>query len=258
MNDPYAPGAPAAAGSRAAEEDRGNGFRPRRVLARWRHRSAAGASSDSRSSSPILALLVANNMRPIYRSTVTLPIEQGRSKVVSIEEVYSQGRHPARVSTTRHKSRSRGADELARKVVEEAELLQSHPDFPDVRQTPPTFLNRVMGTAVADPSQVPEEEVIRRAIGRFKRGPAGGPSSANSQLVVVSFLRPSTRILRPGCRTRLHETFIESDPRITHGHDAESGPKAAAPSAWASCAREGGCLGKGAAGLSRPRAASWT
>jgi polysaccharide biosynthesis transport protein len=39
----------------------------------------------------ILALLIVNNMRPLYRATATLLIEQGKSKVVSIEEVYSQG-----------------------------------------------------------------------------------------------------------------------------------------------------------------------
>src|SRR5262245_54041266 len=39
----------------------------------------------------VLAMLVASGMRPLYRSTATVLIEQGKSKVVSIEEVYSQG-----------------------------------------------------------------------------------------------------------------------------------------------------------------------
>src|SRR5207248_5444900 len=39
----------------------------------------------------ILALLIVNNMRPTFRSTAVLLIEQTKSKVVSIEEVYSQG-----------------------------------------------------------------------------------------------------------------------------------------------------------------------
>jgi uncharacterized protein involved in exopolysaccharide biosynthesis len=86
--------------------------------------------------------------------------------------------------------------------------LQSHPDF-DVRQTPPTFLNRVMGTAVADPSQVPEEEVIRRAIGRFKRGLQVG-LVRNSQLVVVSF-SSFDQDLAARVPNTLAETFIESD-----------------------------------------------
>ena len=39
----------------------------------------------------VLAGLVASGMRPQYRSTATLLIEQGKSRVVSIEEVYNQG-----------------------------------------------------------------------------------------------------------------------------------------------------------------------
>src|SRR5688572_20851423 len=39
----------------------------------------------------ILAWLVVSSMRPQYRATATILIEQGKSKVVSIEEVYSQG-----------------------------------------------------------------------------------------------------------------------------------------------------------------------
>src|SRR4051794_21219283 len=39
----------------------------------------------------VLSYLVVSAMRPSYRGTATLLIEQGKSKVVSIEEVYSQG-----------------------------------------------------------------------------------------------------------------------------------------------------------------------
>jgi uncharacterized protein involved in exopolysaccharide biosynthesis len=83
----------------------------------------------------ILALLVANNMRPIYRSTVTLLIEQGRSKVVSIEEVYSQGVIQREYYQTQVEILK--SDELARKVVKKLNL-QAHPDF-DVRQQPGWF-----------------------------------------------------------------------------------------------------------------------
>jgi uncharacterized protein involved in exopolysaccharide biosynthesis len=101
----------------------------------------------------ILALLVANNMRPVYRATVTMLIEQGKSKIVSIEEVYSQGIIQREYYQTQVEILK--SDELARKVVKKLNL-QSHPDF-DVRQTAPTFFNRLMGTAVADPSQVPRK-----------------------------------------------------------------------------------------------------
>ncbi len=39
----------------------------------------------------ILAMLVVSGIRPQYRGTATLLIEQGKNKTVSIEEVYSQG-----------------------------------------------------------------------------------------------------------------------------------------------------------------------
>src|SRR5260221_13379844 len=39
----------------------------------------------------ILAMLVTSNMRPVDRSTFKMLIEQGKNKIVSIEEVYSQG-----------------------------------------------------------------------------------------------------------------------------------------------------------------------
>src|SRR5258706_6418667 len=130
----------------------------------------------------ILALLIANNIRPIYRSTVTLLIEQGRSKVVSIEEVYSSGLIQRNYYQTQVEILK--SHELARKVIKKLNL-QSHPDF-DVRQTPPTFFNRLMGTAVADPSQVSEDEGIKRAVTLFKRGLQVG-LVRNSQLAQISF-----------------------------------------------------------------------
>src|SRR4051794_15063842 len=39
----------------------------------------------------VLTFLVVSAVRPTYRGTATLLIEQSKSKVVSIEEVYSQG-----------------------------------------------------------------------------------------------------------------------------------------------------------------------
>src|SRR5689334_30757 len=102
----------------------------------------------------VLAALIASSVRPSFRGTTTLLIEQGKSKVVSIEEVYSQGLIQREYYQTQVEILK--SDDLSRKVVKKLGLTE-HPDF-DVRQTPPTFLNRLMGTAVADPGQVPEEE----------------------------------------------------------------------------------------------------
>jgi uncharacterized protein involved in exopolysaccharide biosynthesis len=63
-----------------------------------------------------LALLIANNMQPIYRATATLLIEQGRSKVVSIEEIYSQGLIQREYYQTQVEILK--SEELARKLFE--------------------------------------------------------------------------------------------------------------------------------------------
>src|SRR4051794_35948043 len=64
----------------------------------------------------ILATLIVFAMRPSYRSTATLLIEQGKSKVVSIEEVYNQGFANREYFQTQVEILK--SDELARKTVE--------------------------------------------------------------------------------------------------------------------------------------------
>ncbi len=58
-------------------------------------------------------------MRPLYRSTATLLIEQGKAKIVSIEEVYSQGLMQREYYQTQVEILK--SDELARKVVRKLE-----------------------------------------------------------------------------------------------------------------------------------------
>jgi succinoglycan biosynthesis transport protein ExoP len=153
----------------------------------------------------ILALLIANNIRPTYRSTATLLIEQGKSKVVSIEEIYSSGLIQREYYQTQVEILK--SEDLARKVVRKLGLM-SHPDF-DVRQTPPNLFNRIMGTAVADPTQVSEEEVMKRAVGRFKNG-LQVQLVRNSQLAQISF-STFDRELSAKVPNALAETYIESD-----------------------------------------------
>jgi succinoglycan biosynthesis transport protein ExoP len=153
----------------------------------------------------ILSLLVANNMRPIYRGTATLLIEQGKSKVVSIEEIYSQGLIQREYYQTQVEILK--SDELSRKVVRKLNLT-THPDF-DVRQTPPSLWNRMIGTAVADPTRLSEDEVLKRAVTRFKRGLQVG-LVRNSQLAQISFATYDQELSAKAANT-IAETFIESD-----------------------------------------------
>src|SRR3954470_21486343 len=78
----------------------------------------------------ILATLVVSAMRPSYRSTATLLIEQGKSKVVSIEDVYNQGFANREYFQTQVEILK--SEDLARKVVQKLGLT-THPDF-DPRQ----------------------------------------------------------------------------------------------------------------------------
>src|SRR5450432_3079286 len=60
--------------------------------------------------------LIVSNIRPLYRSTATLLIEQGKAKVVSIEEVYSQGLIQREYYQTQVEILK--SEDLARKVVQ--------------------------------------------------------------------------------------------------------------------------------------------
>src|SRR5258706_14040639 len=113
----------------------------------------------------ILATLIASNMRPLYRSTVTLLIEQGKSKVVSIEEVYSSGLIQREYYQTQVEILK--SEELARKVIKRLSLT-THPDF-DPRQAEPGLFAR-LGRSAPDPSSIPEEDVIRTGVQRFRDG----------------------------------------------------------------------------------------
>src|SRR5207248_2797949 len=74
----------------------------------------------------ILATLIVSNMRPQYRAFATLLIEQGKSKVVSIEEVYSQGMIQREYYQTQVEILK--SEDLARKVVQKLKLT-THPDY---------------------------------------------------------------------------------------------------------------------------------
>ena len=111
----------------------------------------------------ILAFLVVSNMRPIYRGTATLLIEQGKNKVVSIEEVYSQGMIQREYYQTQVEILK--SEELARKVVRKLQLA-SHPDF-DPRQAERSWYNRIFGSG--DSPTATDEQAESVAIGRLKK-----------------------------------------------------------------------------------------
>ncbi len=151
----------------------------------------------------ILASLIVSNMRPIFRGTSTLLIEQGKNKVVSIEEVYSQGMIQREYYQTQVEILK--SEDLARKVVRKLKLA-SHPDF-DPRQEQRSWYNRIVGSG--DSPTATEEQAENVAIGRVKRGLQVG-LVRNSQLAQVSF-STFDRELAAKVPNTVADTYIESD-----------------------------------------------
>jgi capsular exopolysaccharide synthesis family protein len=153
----------------------------------------------------VLATLVVYSLRPTYRATATLLIEQGKSKVVSIEEVYNQGltgnREYFQTQVEILKS-----DELARKVVEKLHLT-THPDY-DPRQAKPGPVSRLL--SVFHESSAPsEDEIVKRVVQRFKKD-LQVQLIRNSQLAQISFTS-FDKNLAAAVPNALADIFIESD-----------------------------------------------
>ena len=154
----------------------------------------------------IFAMLIVSSMRPIYRSAATLLIEQGKSKVVSIEEVYSQGLIQREYYQTQVEILK--SEELARKVVEKLNLTK-HPDY-DPRQAQPGFLARF--TKSSEPKQEvvwKEEDILRSVVGHF-RSNLQVQLVRNSQLAQISFTSYD-KLLAAQAPNALAEVYIEND-----------------------------------------------
>lgn len=154
----------------------------------------------------ILVFLVVSNMRPQYRSTATVLIEQGKSKIVSIEEVYNQGLIQREYYQTQVEILK--SDDLARKAVRKLNL-STHPDY-DPRQERVTFLSRLMGGPTQERlAAISEESAFNSAVRKF-RGGLQVQLVRGSQLVTISFTSFDPEMAAKAPNT-LAETYIESD-----------------------------------------------
>jgi polysaccharide biosynthesis transport protein len=155
----------------------------------------------------ILTTLIVSNIRPLYRSTATLLIEQGKAKIVSIEEVYSQGLIQREYYQTQVEILK--SEDLARKVVQKLKLA-SHPEY-DPRQAQPDWLSRLTGSAPT-PEQLAalkEEDVVRAVAARVRRD-MQVQLVRNSQLVQITFISHD-RELAAKVPNAAGEAFIEGD-----------------------------------------------
>jgi capsular exopolysaccharide synthesis family protein len=155
----------------------------------------------------ILSTLIVSSMRPLYRATTTLLIEQGKSKVVSIEEVYSQGMIQREYYQTQVEILK--SDELARKVVQKLNLTK-HPDY-DPRQAAPGFMGRLMSmlTGSDSASVRSDDDVLEAVVQRFKKD-LSVQLVRNSQLAQITFHAYDKNVAAK-VPNALAEIYIESD-----------------------------------------------
>ncbi len=153
----------------------------------------------------ILAVLMVFTITPTYRSTATLLIEQGKSKVVSIEEVYSNlGGNREYFQTQVEILKSA---ELSRKVIEKLALAK-HPEFgePVANEPGPSWLPEAFfgSKKAADPNDRSKAILLK-----FSRLLQVQPVR-NSQLVQISFVAEDKELAAKVPNT-LAEVYIESD-----------------------------------------------
>lgn len=155
----------------------------------------------------VSAALYVNTVTPIYRSTVTLLIEQNKSKVAPTEEVY------ASIGDTREHFQTQAeilkSRTLAVKVVEKLDLVK-HPDF-DPRQQERPLLERIkkqLGLTVVEP-QWTETGLHAAAVWGLMTRMIVEPVRL-SQLIKVHF-ESADATTAAEIANAIAETYIESD-----------------------------------------------
>ena len=166
----------------------------------------------------LLTLLVVSSIKPTYRSTVTLLIEAGKNKVVSIEEVYagmSGNREYFQTQAEILKSR-----ELAEKVVAKLKL-DTDPEFDPRQQEPPYWKKWLAAAGITPdrfgfgeteekaPAPAGESAIAKGVIGAVQKRLQVEPVRL-SQLIRVSFEAHDPE-LAAKVANAFAETFIESD-----------------------------------------------
>jgi succinoglycan biosynthesis transport protein ExoP len=139
----------------------------------------------------VLTTLVVFSMKPVYRSTVTLLIEQKQAKVVTIEEVYGlDGGNKEYLQTQFEILKSR---KLAARVVRELKL-DIHPDFAPVQPAKKEADDAsfkldwrfLLPKGHERNPVVSEDEKFNRIVDRFSANLTVAPVR-NTQLVKISF-----------------------------------------------------------------------
>lgn len=152
----------------------------------------------------ILAVLIAYAIQPTYRSTATLLIEQGKSKVVSIEEVYSNlGGNREYFQTQVEILKSA---ELSRKVIQKLALTK-HPEFNASAgaEKSDSMWASLFGAKQAEGADALEKQTLLKFSKSLQVQPV-----RNSQLVQISFIAHDKELAAKVPNT-MAEVYIESD-----------------------------------------------
>jgi len=158
----------------------------------------------------LLTMLVVYAIQPTYLSTVTLMLESNKSKVVSIEEVYSA------MSSSREYYQTQveilKSDELARRIVARMNLV-NHPALdPRQQQADGWSLKKLIPAswlAEEKPDRFSPENLQVAVLARFKSG-LSVELVRNSQLIKISY-ESHDKAFAANAANWVADGFIESD-----------------------------------------------
>ncbi len=155
----------------------------------------------------LITTLVVFSLKPLYRATATVMIEQSKSKVVSIEEVYNAmgGGNREYYQTQVEIIKSR---ELARKVVERLKLT-THPEY-DPRQATNDGMKAWLPMNWFKSNEPMTEEQVQKNVIRAFINDLQVQPVRNSQLVQISFTANDKELAALVPNT-LADVFIEND-----------------------------------------------
>lgn len=158
----------------------------------------------------LLTTMIVFVMQPTYRSTATLMLESNKSKVVSIEEVYSSMSSNREYYQTQAEILKSG--ELARRIVAKMKLVD-HPVMDPRKQQESGFSIKKLVPAAwlggDENEQIAPAQLEAAVIGRFKRE-LTIELVRNSQLIKISYESPNKEFAANAANW-VADGFIEAD-----------------------------------------------
>lgn len=156
----------------------------------------------------VLTTLVVYAMRPVYRATTTVLIEQGKNKVVSIEEVYNNMVAGAQREYFQTQVEILKSREVAERVVKKLNLTK-HPDFDPRLESNQSLYTKHIAPLFSEAAEPNEDRILKSVVGKFRLDLQVQPIR-NSQLAQIHFEAYDKELAAKVTNT-LAEVYIESD-----------------------------------------------